>query len=74
MKDRVIGSVFNHPTEGKLGVVAEPAAGECYGCVFNGTKGCLNDPDKYHTGRCASRERSDNTGVIFIHVEGGDNV
>lgn len=73
MKDREINSEFNHPVYGKLKVVAEGAVNECFGCVFNSPKMCLNDADRRHTGACAMEYRSDKQGVIFVKAEGGDN-
>lgn len=58
---------------GKLKVVAEGSLNECYGCVFNSPKVCMNDADRLHTGACAMEYRSDGQGVIFIKAEGGEN-
>lgn len=70
MKDYPIGKIFPHPEYGKLKVVAEGAVNECYGCVFNSPKVCLNEADKRHTGACAVEYRSDGQGVIFIKEKG----
>lgn len=73
MKDRPINDVFYVPEYGELKVVAEFAANECYGCVFNNPKMCSNEPDKRHTGACSMEHRSDGQGVIFVKAEGGEN-
>lgn len=70
MKDRPINDVFYVPEYGELKVVAEDAANECYGCVFNSPKVCMNDADKRHTGACAVEYRSDKQGVIFVKEKG----
>lgn len=51
---------------GTLKVVAEGAVNECYGCVFNNPKLCMNDSERYTTGECAMERRSDKQGVIFV--------
>lgn len=73
MKEREINSEFEHPSMGRLKVVAEGAVNECYGCVFNNSKMCSKEQDIRHTGACSMEFRSDGQGVIFIKAEGGEN-
>ena len=72
MKDYPIGKIFPHPVYGRLKVVAEGAVNECYGCVFNSPEMCVNEPDRRHTGNCASELRADGCGVVFVKAEGGE--
>lgn len=69
MKQREINEVFSHPTMGRLKVVEEGAVNECYGCVFNNPKVCLNDAERIHTGACAMEYRTDKKGVIFVKAD-----
>lgn len=67
MKDLPIGTIFEHPTKGKLIVVATPDNSfMCDGCIFSNPLFCTNDPDKIHTGSCSKDGRIDKTNVIFI--------
>ena len=68
MKERKVNSTFNHPTLGTLKVVREGNSFSCEGCAFNTRERCTNDPDKWRTGQCASEERSDRIGVIFVNA------
>lgn len=71
MKERTIGTVFEHPTEGFLTVEREREPDECVGCVFDRPEHCDNDADRLHTGACAALYREDGQGVIFTRKEGG---
>lgn len=73
MKERVLGEIFEHPTKGKLQVNPEHIINECFGCAFAGKEVCSNDPEMYHTGKCASKNRTDKRGVIFEKVEVGND-